>query len=1120
MPSPPPPYSPNQPNIAQHVGPSSSIQHGTGFAASPPAEVLIRNSPQVTVSATFPPPPAQASSSRDRSASGMGGARSFFALSGMRGKQPVTQDAQMYHGGHIGQTPLIIDVRPPTARRAASTGQLSAHSEAASVADWSERSSPGNGWQPGMPLPPPPPRPTPRAQSVDRYPSTASSNANSWTSEHTIEHVAKSIGKRRAAAVGVSLLSPIPPTPANWVDDDAQEQQTGSSRRENTAEYQPLRIDTGAHADSPLTRRPAKRNSSQGIRERRSRSRKARESRHGIVGEALSPTSEYSRPSGSDIISSPESGLISRRREHMRTISGYVETSGEHAIAKPSAEIVQAQPKVEAATHMMTPPYTPAINSRDSEGKRKSATMKTPLSAGSNRPSPHLQRTQNDDTTVPTPLSPARPQSASSNKPSARLDAFALQALERHRMFIEKEATSTSDGERLELFANFMVHESRLRRDRYQAAYTAMASDVVDLTRDMWRSYTRQSKRAVTPSTSMSSCDPTVPSWASDGQPMSAHGGMPSSASSFGDFTPATDFGSMGDAAEALERSASRMWKDEYKPSLSPIPSMAVSTVPDEGSSRGRTQSRWWEPSNSGSGSIGKPDRIEKSRRETKYMGVTAASLQQPEQSSPALSRHTPTPGASTAPPGYGEDEYPPEKVGWHEGVDTDTPMATPHHQRERKASTPGFDPLDVSRLVTLPPPFPRHYPAVNNKHPMLTELRGAYRTLADHSEIQRIKDVYLDKDFAIQRADSEQAKKRRSDLRSKIQSQVADGSISYADAAKAEADFDVEEAKRGKANARSNFDVFESSVANPLNNLLTERIQLANTCINELRSEVESRNQTSDPNHAQEEGDEEPERLEKLTLLKWFFEAREQLHKEMCELHAQRSEKYSEVILTPYRISKLQAKIDEATAFFSKDSRERQATFAKESVKRYNELQNVIERSVSRGVEDQLSAFWDIAPSLLEVIQHIPLHSLDGDFEVQIPPTEYDENPPYHHHPLQYLYSLLSHAEKSAYQFIESQTNLLCLLHEVRTGAAKSSLKLMEVERISACPPNGDELKDEMEESRRLEEERLTADLKEKVGEVERQWKEALGDGIEECKGRVRAWLEASGGWDEGLEG
>ena len=1110
MPSPPPPYSPEGSDSQHRIAVASPMFENFGFTTSPLAgEVATRHSPQVPMSPAFPPPPPQSSRYRERSSSGLGGQRSLFSFAGIRGKQPVGADQQQPQVSTPTLQTSFIEPRPPAARRAASTGHIHPNGSAASSSAPSPayRGSPDVRWQPGMPLPPPPPGPPPagaRSQSLNRIVGDYSGlESNIEAPRPRRVHVA-------------STLGPVPPTPAGWTDQEP-ETTTGepAESAQNLAEIvpdqahlQPLRIETGVRTDTPLTRRPAKRDSGGvGIRERRSRSRATKG-----ANDIMSPASD-DKPT--NLVFSPVEGAISRRREHMRSpnFGGASSSTSPETRAQGRPEPRSAKKNSET---VLTPPYTPAVGKSTDESARKLG-LKVPGSASSDRPISHLLHAPNDDSAgMPAPLSPARPASSGSMKTSTRLDAFSLQAMERHRTFVEKEAAATSDEERLELFANFIVHESRLRRDRYAVAYNAMAGEIVDLTRDLWRSFTRNSRRAATPSTSMSSFDPTLPSWASDGQPASAHGNIPSSASSFGEFTPGTDIGSAGDPMEGYERTEGRQWAETFKPSLSPIPSMAVSTVQDEGSSRGRTASRWWEQSQSGSGSIGRPDRMEKSRRETKYMGVSAAALAD-EEASPALTRGTPTPGASSSHYQYGPDEYPPEKVGWHENAEYDTPIPTPHRQGQHNTSRAREGPLDVSRLVTLPPPHPRHHPAVNNSHPLLADVRNDYRQLAQSTEIQKIKDEYLDKDFAIQRDHREAAKQRRNKLRSEIQSKIADGELSFADAAKAESDFDAEEAERGKTEARSNFDVFETSVSHPLNTLLTEGLNRADECIKKLRVDLESGRNASNPNQAQEEGDEHPERLEKLTLLKWIFESRELLHKEMCDLHAMRSDKYSEVILTPYRIAKAQSKIDEATAFFAKDSVDRQITFAKDSLKRFEELQVIVEKNVTRGVEDQLSAFWDIAPGLSAVIQHIP-SDMNG-FEIQIPQQEYEENPSYHEHPMQYLYSLINHAEKSAYQFIESQTNLLCLMHEVRTATTKSSLRLVEIER-NAASPDDTHIHAEMIQARKEAEGHLTEDLKEKVGEVERQWKEALGVGIEECKTRVRAWLAHSGGLEDELDG
>lgn len=928
-----------------------------------------------------------------------------------------------------------------------------------------------------MPLPGPPPGPPPagaRTQSLNRY-SESTSRSNSQSSERSTDNSSRY--QRRTMTA--SNLGPVPPTPADWVDPDATRHQQQLAQPQASPEvldpaYQPLRIDTGSGNDAGLARRPAKRDGSlQGLRERRSRSRAHRES-------------------VSDLVFSPNDGSISQRREHRRHVSAQ------------TSPLVQVQLSNPTSSSVLTPPYTPAV------GKSKS-NLKAPDSASSERPISHLlHQPVEESADIPAPLTPQRPQSSSSMKSAVRLDGFYLQAIERHKKFVEQEATAATDEERLELFANFMVHESRVRRDRYPAAYNAMAGDIVDLTRDMWRSYSGRNKRP-TPSHSMSSQEQPPPSWASDGQPNSAHGNGPSSASSFGEFTPITDSGSIPDTND-------RQWGEAFKPSLSPIPSMNVSSVRDDDSSRGRTASRWWEGDQSGSGSVGHPDRIEKTSRETKYMGIRPGDLREGNGPSPQSSKYTgSTPGASANSLAYGPNEYPPEKVGWHDDVEFETPQATPSYPKERNVSTPGMQQLDVSRLITLPPPYPRHHPALSNSHPLLADLRNEHRTLSDLSKIREIKDAYIDQDYGIQRDQQAAAKERRSALRASIQEKIAEGTISFAEAAQAEMDFDQEEAERGKANARSNFDIFEASMSHPLNGLLTERLQKANDCISQLRTELESRNEISDPNQAQEEGDEQPERLEKLTLLKWLFECREQLHKEMFDLHAERSAKYSEVILTPYRIAKLQAKIDEATSFFSKDSQQRQASYAKDALRRYEELQAIVDANVSRGVEDQLSAFWDIAPGLLAVIQAVPAHV--GALELRIPEREYAENPAYHDWPLQYLCSLLAHAQRSAHQFIESQVNLLCLLHEVRTATMAAALRRREIERVAAGADE-EAVRAEMARERAEMERLLTGDLKEKVGEVERQWREALGGDLEDCRERVKGFLMVNGGWEDGLEG
>ena len=123
---------------------------------------------------------------------------------------------------------------------------------------------------------------------------------------------------------------------------------------------------------------------------------------------------------------------------------------------------------------------------------------------------------------------------------------------------------------------------------------------------------------------------------------------------------------------------------------------------------------------------------------------------------------------------------------------------------------------------------------------------------------------------------------------------------------------------------------------------------------------------------------------------------------------------------------------------------------------------------------------------------------------------SEFAENPSYVDHPLQYLFSLLLHAEKSTYQFIESQTNLLCLLHEVKEACVSAKAKVMESD-------GRDEAR--VAEMRAQEGRRLTDDLKEKVRVVQDQWNSALGETVGGVKERVGGWLLGTGGWDESFE-
>ncbi|KAK7723625.1 hypothetical protein SLS57_004439 [Botryosphaeria dothidea] len=976
-----------------------------------------------------------------------------------------------------------------------------------------------------------------------------------------------------------STLGPIPPTPADWREEDARNRSKspwGRALRLTTPDPHGLGESSNAASvpgpsepqtaypstsASGLSRTGARRDASaRGIRERRSESRAAREK----ISETQSAVEPSNNPWARDmeaaqrpsnlILTADEGSISQRRKNTPRSGKGFPSpTSGESSarsnksygdLQGSSSHSTPRQMVMSPESFAPTPPFSPAADGYSEQNARykpspgsHAKTLPTPpphsaglsssistTSSGKERPISHILHTPLDNIPMVVPLHPSRPSSSSSAAAGkARLptdqEIFASSAIERHREFVERESAAMTDQERLELFADFIVNESRLRRDRYSAAFEAMASDILDLTRDMWRSYTTNStgRRSTTPNKMVDATSPSqherkdsissVESSIANASPVISSANYSPRVASESPLSSASSHGPPG-----RNRGDSTSWQ----PCLSPIPSMAMSTVPDEEDSRGRSASRWWEGSANGSQGHGK--KVERSKRESKYMGVQLTEVQEWENDNRSGGG---TPGPSdTTPVGiYGPNEYPPEKMGWHEqDMGSQIPPPPPLGYWTHSApTTPDPYSLDVSRLVTLPPPYPRHHPAVNNSHPDLGSIRTNLRALQDPADADAIKESYRTRSDSLREKGAKGEQDRRAELRAEIQEQIMKGEISFGEAAKAEADFDATEAQITQRRIQQDFDMFQKDVMTPLHALLSERIRKATALVEQLKSGLLNEAQASSPNQTQEEGDEQPELLEKLTLLKWIFEAREQLHKELFELEAQRNNLYKTLVVTPYMAVKNHDKVREAETFFAKDAQERKVAHEKQSLKRFEDFHGIVEENVTRGVEDQLSAFWDIGPGLLDIVQKVP-ENLTDDFQILIPPMEYEENPSYHEYPLQYLFTLLSHAQKSAYQFIESQTNLLCLLHEVKTGVMTANTKLLGTQRVLEGEDR-QAVDEEMDMISRDEEQRLTMDLKEKVNLVEEQWREALGKGIEDCMDRVQVFLLERGGWDESLQ-
>lgn len=399
---------------------------------------------------------------------------------------------------------------------------------------------------------------------------------------------------------------------------------------------------------------------------------------------------------------------------------------------------------------------------------------------------------------------------------------------------------------------------------------------------------------------------------------------------------------------------------------------------------------------------------------------------------------------------------------------------------------------LDILPLLTLLPPYPRAYPAVNNCHPELASFRDLVRSLNDLEELQQVSKEFAASSQREKESSAMEARKRRHQHSEAVQKLYQEGKINYEQVDAMDRDFESDENDRKVADLKEQFDRFQKEVVDVVHSGLMERIALASEAYDQVQAEVLAGSADS-ANNRDKEGEEIPELLEKLTLLKWLFDLKEILYREVHELLKDRNRRYKELIVTPFYNTRQGDRIREAEEFFTKDEQARRIDNDKASLTRFEKFLEVMEENVLKGVEVQISCFWDIAPLVSECFEKIP-HDL-SNVQPIVPPEEAHVNPGYEENPLMYLKEKVYFAERSCYQFVEAQTNLLCLLHEVKTSLAKANWRLKNSEGKTAGPG-------EFSESE--EERRLTDDLKEKVKLLESEWKEAIGNQFYEVQERL----------------
>jgi hypothetical protein len=949
-----------------------------------------------------------------------------------------------------------------------------------------------------MALPGPPPGPPPSASR-----SQSASTAHRTSSALLLPAPRPRI--RKAPSLGMAL-DPIPPTPAGWSDNAVSTKpaplyvDTGTSFSKSAstnAEATLANFSYSAPADpapgSGLFRRAAQRDLlGKGLRDHGATSKSAVElslvTPDGESTVSNNPWANHlpinygaarSEAVGEDRFAE---GREANNTETNTAIladfrSGPVRADAAAGRAKPNRESLPL--KISTNNLTPTPPFSPGSRSSSpalesaSRSKKQSTPYNTSQKIDSgNRTISHILHTPTDDRGFLDPVAPLQLGKSESpiltNFSTPDLEQFMTDSVTRHRIFLQNERLARDDQERLRVFSEYIIAESCIRRRRYSKAWASGGFDVRSVKDRLFDQVLQDASRS-------SSISESTPGLSSEPP------------------TPASSSSAQG--------RHDNTWWSNYQPVLSPIASMGY----EEASSRGRTSSRWWE-SHAGSDSVGGARKIERSKRESKYMGF------QREAMYDVIPEIDPPTNPLT---GTGEDgEYPVEKADPSQfGVYDDTGMTL----------TPRFQPpnasfqLDVSRFITLPPPYPRHFPAVNNAHPSLLSYRTAVRAYSDLNEATDRKSRCNLSTEAMRKDTLQRLAEARRRFRENIQAQIGDGSISYAEAAEAEEALKLEEHRIEKQAVQDEFDSFQDVVLNPLYDMLNGRITSITNYMKELQELLFTQGRSVNPDQIQEEGDEEPELLEKLTQMKWLFEVREQIYKELYDLLTQRNEKYKSIVLLPYQQADNVTKLENSKTFFSQDNLDRQISYHGECLKRHEDFLKVIESNVSRGVELQSSTFWDIAPGILDLLQQIPadLNDFGG---IQIPEQEYLENPSYIAYPFQYLYSLLSHAEKSTYQFIEAQINLHCLVHEAKTGLVSARYKVMESQRLR--DQGGQQAFTDLADSKANEEAMLTQDLRQKTVMIEEQWTEALGSQIEATREHVKMWLISENGWDDALQG
>lgn len=877
-----------------------------------------------------------------------------------------------------------------------------------------------------------------------------------------------------------------------------------------------------------LVRSPAVRTRSKGIRERRSESRSGRRYSGDEPGESAEPLHDLvlmnaenlSRramaPGSARGMSSLDETLQTARSSSLASqlmMSPTPPTPRFESARTPAAEQSSRSPLSPDLWDRATKPASGRARAMSGLASRPMAAVEPGRRSAlgvrhDSRPISSLLHAPNEEVTIE-PLSPESTQSLLDEEDPTSPTAFAQATVERHRRFADKEASASGDIERLHLFADFVLAEASIRRAKYAVAFATEQLELSERIKGMFDASSglpdRPDSAAQTKRTSEATSRRSSNTTFSE-----SHSPMASTAVS--EPMPLTL-----DTTNLEPR-----FRGEFVPCLSPIASMSAVTGKEEMDSRGRRSSRWWEGDSLSSQADGFKV-LERTKRESKYMSAVVDS-----ELSPPMDRiHEAGPSQHLL---AGIDEYPPEKTGGFDDADRATPGRAP--TPPSAPYTPDPRKLDISRLVTLPPPYPRRYPAVKNSHPALADMRAIVRSLTDATEADAATKSY-ESAMHEKRARADSFGAHQKSLHAQdLQFRMEHDTITQEQFDDAETALAARLEQSTTDLTQAAFSLYQDLVVTPLHALYTTRIALATTTAETLHTAMLHPPPTATPSLlAHLEGDDHPSLLEHLTLYKWLFEARETLHRRLAALLAARNARYAALALRPYASDAPQRSA--ARRFFAADARARRRAARADALARHEPFLALVSARATQGVERLLAAFWDIAPSLSQLLARVPRDRgvLASGFEIVVPRAEVEENPRYWDAPLRYLFVLLGHADASMRQLVEGQVSLWCLVQEVREGLAsvrwggeddndEETIMGAAIGEDDASADEESSMSREEREARRAEEIKAGLDvLKERVGVVEAQWAEGLGGEIARVKEVVRDWLVWSGGWDDELE-